>query len=199
MHEKRINLVVEDRLQEEALKKILGSILPKYHIPRVFCKNGRGYIKKKLESFNQASSITPYLVLTDLDRNPCAPDLIKKWVTDFALHPNLIFRVAVREVETWLLADRKNFANFLGVSKDKILREIESEKFPKQLIVRLAKKSKKRLIREKIVPRCKYVKVGPEYNSALVEFILTKWDYKVAAEASNSLSKLILSLRRFEQ
>jgi len=32
-------------------------------------------------------------------------------------HPNFLFRVAVREVEAWLLAHREGIARFLGISE----------------------------------------------------------------------------------
>jgi len=43
----------------------------------------------------------------------------KKWLP-YPKHPNLLFRVAVKEVEAWLLAHRAAFATFLGIS-DKLI------------------------------------------------------------------------------
>ena len=68
-----------------------------------------------MKRFNHGAKGTPFILLTDLDKNECAPMLIQEWLTD-PLHPNLIFRVAVHEVEAWILADREAFAPFLGIS-----------------------------------------------------------------------------------
>ena len=74
------------------------------------CK-GNGKIKRHIDGYNKASKFGYYFVITDLDNNDCAPSLIREWLP---LKPNnqLFFRVAVREIESWLLADRENFANF---------------------------------------------------------------------------------------
>lgn len=41
-------------------------------------------------------------------------------------------------------------------------------------------------------------KKGPEYNSALLPFISTKWDIQAAANQSHSLRKAIAHIRRVD-
>ena len=56
------------------------------------------------------------MVLTDLDMGECAPTLLNEWLL-VPTHHNPLFRVAVREVESWVLADRDRFAKFIGIRK----------------------------------------------------------------------------------
>ncbi|MDF2210039.1 hypothetical protein L1F28_15070 [Arthrospira platensis NCB002] len=42
-----------------------------------------------------------YLVLTDLDKSECPLAIINEWLKSQPKHPNLLFRVAVKEVESW--------------------------------------------------------------------------------------------------
>lgn len=66
--------------------------------------------------WNRAAKGTPFVVLTDLDTAPCPGELIKSWLANDQ-HPNLLFRVAVREVESWLMADTDNFAHYIATRK----------------------------------------------------------------------------------
>ena len=67
-----------------------------------------------------------YFVFTDLDDKPCATFLIEDWfegpIADYPKRraANLLFRIAVHEVESWIMADRESFAKFLGISVHKI-------------------------------------------------------------------------------
>jgi hypothetical protein len=111
-----INLAVEDLLSEAVLRKILLYSEKPYAIGTCFCKGGYDYLKKSILGFNNAAKATPFLVLTDLDRTECPPVLLREWLP-YPKHPNLIFRVAVKEVEAWLLAHRDAFARFLGIQR----------------------------------------------------------------------------------
>jgi hypothetical protein len=73
--------------------------------------NGKGFILNRLPNWNQAARYSPWFVLVDLDREPCAPQVIK----DRLPSPNALmrFRIAVREVESWLMADRPVIERFV--------------------------------------------------------------------------------------
>lgn len=191
-----INLVVEDNVHEFILRKVLETNPDKYILNDVFGKRGNNYIKQKLSSFNQASKFTPYLVLTDLDAINCPPELIQSWI-NFQKSPNLIFRIAVKEAEAWLLGDKQNFSSFLGISANRINDNPESIPQPKEHIVQLARDSRKRKIREDLIPQGTAI-VGRNYNSCLGEFIFNYWDVNAASQKCNSLKRLIKRLKNFE-
>src|ERR1041385_8982694 len=99
-----VHLAVEDDLSESVLRKLLGDTNREYTIGMVFGGRGFGYLRNRVENFNAAAvSGTPIILLTDLDQHGCAPEIIHDWLQQQP-HANLVFRVAVREVESWLLA-----------------------------------------------------------------------------------------------
>jgi hypothetical protein len=107
-----INLAVEDELSELVLRRLLGASGVDYHVGVVNRRGGFGYLRSRVSGWNRAAAGVPFLVLTDLDNAPCPPALLADWLPE-GPHPNLMFRVAVREVEAWLIADRLALARFL--------------------------------------------------------------------------------------
>ncbi|MBD2388232.1 hypothetical protein [Cylindrospermum sp. FACHB-282] len=193
-----INLAVEDPLSEAVLRAILHQSNRPYKVGACYCKQGSGYLKKTINGFNNAAKGTPYIVLTDLDRIECPLELIQKWLPS-PKHPNLLFRIAVREVEAWLLAHREAFANFLGVQEILIPQDVDAINDPKQTLINLAKKSKKRVLREAIVPQPNSTaKVGRDYNGQLVYFVEHFWQVEVAKSFSPSLERAVNAIAIFE-
>ena len=136
------------------------------------------------------------MILLDLDHDAeCAPPIRKEWVSDPA--PNLCFRVAVREVEAWLMADAETLAQFLSVARTRIPPEPENLKEPKTEMVNLARLSRRREIREDMVPRERSRRsVGPAYASRLIEYVETRWRPEEAAKRTNSLRRALMCLDR---
>ncbi|MHB8522513.1 MAG: hypothetical protein ACYDH9_17390 [Limisphaerales bacterium] len=191
-----ITLAVEDELSEHMLRTILVQTKREFLVGTVYGRKGADYLRQTFRAFNMASKGSPYLVLTDLDTHSCVPELIEKW---FACHlnenprrrhPNLVFRVAVREVESWVMADRERFADFLGISRKLIPEQTDTVPDPKELLLQLASKSRNRRLRDDIVPRPgDKRKIGPDYNGRLGEFIHSSWRANVAYAHSASLAR----------
>ncbi|MBF0557106.1 MAG: DUF4276 family protein [Nitrospirae bacterium] len=154
-----IDIVYEDELSGTVIRKLLKHH-NKFSIGNSYPKCGVTKIKKKIKGYNNASIYTPYFVLTDLDTKKCASELIKEWI-DFPKHPNLIFRVAVREVEAWVLADRKGFSSFASVNITKIPPKPDEIADPKLKLLEIIRKSKKRALKEDILPRYDGDRIGP--------------------------------------
>jgi hypothetical protein len=199
-----INLAVEDRLSEQMLRTLLQQCGSAYEVGAVYRKGGHSYLKSKLFGFNRAAKGMPYLMLTDLDRRPCATILIEEWfgceMKDYATrrHHNLLFFIAVREVEAWLLADRESFADFLKIKIDQIPLQPDRVIDPKKLLVDLVRKTKNRRIREDIVPReGSVIPTGPDYNGRLAEFLLKEWRLDAAKSNSPSLHRASNILKSF--
>jgi hypothetical protein len=165
----------------------------------VYGKNGKPYLRRQIEGYNNAAKRLPWLVLVDLDRDAeCAPPLCEQWLPDPALY--LCFRVAVREVEAWLMADGESLSSFLSVARSRIAAEPEQLFDPKTEMVNLARHSRRRQIREDMVPRERSGRqVGPAYASRLMEYVETGWRPEVAAQRAESLRRAIDCLRRLIQ
>lgn len=197
MTEIPVNLVVEDSLSEVVLRVMLKQSGKNFTVGAVHGKKGNSYIREKLPAFNGAARYGRYLVLTDLDRNPCAPQLFRDWLVA-TRQPNLLFRVTVREVESWLLAHRKAFSEFLGIAEAIIPENVDDLDDPKQVLVNLARRSPRKALREAIVPGPKTVRqTGPDYNGRLISFVYQMWQVRVARQKSPSLDRAIKAISKF--
>ncbi len=161
-------------------------------------KAGFGQLKKmapKLVQMCGKAGLFAF-VMTDLDRDECAPSLIRCW---FSINPplpdSLIFCVAVREVEAWLLADRDNLADFLGIAKTNFSAEPENLDYPKRhLLDVIRSKGRKRFHRD-MLPKGN-AHIGPEYNRVLCDFVENHWSIDKAQQCSPSLQRTVNALRR---
>lgn len=99
-----INLVFEDLLSEAVLKQMLTQSQRPFLVGDCWNKKGSGGIKKSLPAFNNAAKGMPYLVLTDLDNADCPLVILSEWLTQ-PKHPNLLFRIAVKEVGLFITCD----------------------------------------------------------------------------------------------
>jgi len=193
-----INLAVEDALSEAVLKEMLKQTQRPFSIGTCLSRGGYGYLKKIIPGLNQAAAGMPYLILTDLDNAECPLAIISSWLTQ-PKHPNLIFRVAIKEVESWLLAHREAFAEFLGITVSLIPANVDKIPDPKQLLINLARKSKKRKLREAIVPeRNSTAKIGKDYNGQLIQFVQNYWQVESAQVNSRSLQRAMNALINFQ-
>jgi hypothetical protein len=158
--------------------------------------HGFGKIKKNIRAYNSAAKYGCYFVVTDLDTQyECAPLLIEDWLS-VRRNDQLLFRVAVREVESWLLADRRNFAAFFSISRELVPLNPDNIPDPKHIVISLAKRSRKRRIREAVVPLDDYASIGPGYNLVFQDYIQNHWDIATAREHSPSLDRTIQALGR---
>lgn len=165
----------------------------------VYGKKGKPHLRQKISGFNNAARRSVWVVLVDLDRDyDCAPPLRADWLPRQS--PLLCFRVAVRAVEAWLLADAERLAAFLGVPGSAVPANPEELDDPKAGLVNLARASRRRDVRRDMVPReGSRRRVGPAYCSRLVEFVKDRWRPGVAASRSDSLRRAVESLREFLQ
>ena len=193
-----IHLAVEDDLSESLLRRVLKDRRA-YAVGPVFKRNGFGYLRKNTTAFNNMARVSPVLLLTDLDRQECAPGLIREWLP-CPRHSDFLFRVAVREIEAWVLAADKPFAGFLGIRKAISYPRPEELPDPKLELLKLAANWAKRDIRDGLVRRdpAGNLKQGPAYNSTLAAFIDSGWDPAVAAGKCSSFQKLLTALATLE-
>lgn len=188
-----VTAAVEGIVDEAVVRKLLeyANAIP----GTVYGKNGKPHLRQKMRGYNNAARHAPWIVLVDLDRDAdCAPPLRRAWLPESA--PYMCFRIAVREVEAWLLADRQRIAAFLGVAQPRIPANPENLEKPKEMMVNLARQSRRRELFEDMVPRPGSGRpVGPAYSSRLIEFASTRWRPDVAFKRCDSLKRAMECLR----
>ncbi len=167
-------------------------------------KHGKQYLLKYMHAYARAAKIEPWIVLIDMDHDADCPVPVRRnWMLRSGFHeplPMLCFRIAIREVESWLLADRERIAQFLGVPAKIVPQNPEALHDPKHEIVTLAARSRLKRIKSEMIPRPEsYRAVGPAYNSRLIQFVMDRkngWRPEIAAQSSESLRRAIACLRR---
>lgn len=157
----------------------------------VHVANGKGNLLRRLRGFNHAATHHPWIVLVDLNSTECAPLLVDAILPEPADLMRL--RVVVRAAEAWLLADTERIARFLSVSTSRIPSDPEAEPDPKATLVDIARRSRRRSIREDMVPTPSGSRrVGPGYEARLIEFLSDEdggWRPGIAAARSESLRR----------
>ena len=185
-----IEAAVEGLLDEAVVKRLAtdaGARIVQIHV-----KGGRAPLLDQLRGYHEAARYSPWLVLCDLDQDECAPAFVGQHLPTPS---DLCLRVAVRSVESWLLAD-PGLASFLGVKQSRLPRRPEMELRPKQSLVNLARSSRRRVIREDVGGEQNHRDPGPRYNDLLIEFVRERWDPRRAAEWAPSLGRAIGAVGR---
>jgi hypothetical protein len=190
-------LVYEDELSEAVLRRLIASSGRPFLVDTAIRAFGGTEIKKSMDKFKNACHVMPHVVLTDLDQLPCPPQLLSDWG---ALHlpAPLLFRVAVREVESWLLADARGLADYLSVPVNRMPQSPDEVPDPKQLLLSIARRSKKkRLVEELTPPHGSRVSIGPLYNARMSAFVREQWNPEAASDASPSLARARRRIQSF--
>lgn len=194
----QIYIVVEDELSEEVARR-LCLLYSEIEIVGCLGKKGFGEIKKSIRGLNQSAKTLNFFVLTDLDTEKCPSELIGKWLKA-PRNPGLVFRVAVREVESWLLADEHGLARYISIPGFKNVGNPDDIKDPKEFVVNAARRSTKKYVRDDLVPPLgSSASQGRGYNSLLGQFVREKWSVRDAMKKSKSLRRTVNRLKELVQ
>ena len=187
-----INAAVEGIVDEAVVTRLIHHAGGR--AGHVYGGTGKDHLRRKIHGYNRAARYTPWIVLIDLDSDAeCAPPVREAWLPEPA--PCLCFRIVVHEIEAWLIADAQTLSTCLSVAPSRIPSNPEDLKHPKDVMVGLARRSRRRNIREDMVPReGSGRRVGPAYTSRLVEYAATAWRPELAARRSDSLRRTIRCL-----
>lgn len=161
----------------------------------VYPVGGKPQLDRRLSGYNEAARYSPWCVLQDLDTDAACPaELVARLLPEPA--PTICFRIVVRAVEAWLMADRQRMASFLSVSRARIPASPEDTPGPKETLVNAARHSNKTAVRDGIVPRPGSGRsVGAGYTSLMIEYARIRWRPEIAAESSESLRRCIACLK----
>lgn len=187
-----VSCAVEGNLDEAVARKLLQAVGAKPGF--VYGKNGKQGLLKRLAGYNNAANSTrcPWLVIVDLDNDAdCAPSFLKQCKLN--LSSCMCFRIAVRAVEAWLLADRQSIATFLRVPASQITPRPERDLLdPKAEMVKLASQSSDARLRAAIVPRPGSGRsIGSGYTACLIEYVHKYWRPSIAAQNADSLRRAL--------
>lgn len=164
-------------------------------------KRGFGHLKKLIPKIcNMATANLRTFILTDLDQEPCSQELIRAWFNSAEPRPipaNILFRIAEREVETWLLADRPGIAGYLGIAEANFSNDPDSLEDPKEHLLNVVRSKGRKRFHKEMLPS-EMAHVGPEYNPRLCDFVNSQWNVGRAAEKSASLQRAVAAINHFK-
>ena len=187
MQDLPIHCIVEELVDEAAVRKLFSELSL---AAGAFYHTSIPAFEARLRRFNQAARHSPWFALCDLDREECASLRLRRFLPDPA--PGMCFRIAVRSVEAWFLADREGIARFLRVARHGVPVAPEDERDPKSRLIALARRSPSRSIREGLVPAAGDRRsVGAEYALMMNEFARDHWSPQRAADRAPSLRRAV--------
>jgi hypothetical protein len=188
---RRVVLVVEDALSEAVMRRIITDAGDHLAVDRPIVTQGSGTMRRDMPKYRAASRAVPHIVVADLDQVRCAVDLRRQWQA-MTIPDTMLFNVAVRETEAWLLADQEGVAVLLGIATNRVPRHADEERDPKRALVNLARRCRNRRLRDELVPAEGSVnQVGPVYTARMSSFVAGSWSVRRARTASPSLARAI--------
>ena len=190
-----IYIATEDEVSEAVAERLVDEVNDDLFISVRMRRGGNSYLRAKLPGLVGTAEKFPVFLLTDLDRLPCPSALIAQWCGALALPESLVFRVAVREVESWLLADNQAFAEFFGVPGHRLPAAPETLADPKRELMTLVRRHGRRAVKQHILPdRRSTAAIGPGYSALLATFVRELWEPARAATRSESLARARMRL-----
>ena len=185
------NVATEDELSESVAERLLRSLSPPVELVNRFRRRGFGYLRKNAGKWRSLARTQAVLLLTDLDRAACPPGLISEWFGEHTRMPDrLLVRVAVREAESWLLADHEAMRSLLD-SHSGLPDAPDTLPDPKQTLLTLARQAPREVRLGLVRQEGTRLRQALRYNSLLSEWVFTEWEPERAAKRSESLRRAI--------
>ena len=162
--------------------------------------DGNSQIFNNLDVYRELSArISSVILFIDLDNKPetpCSPSLLRAHpINNRQSPPQFQIRIAVRTVESWLLADKEGMEQYFGIPQDAIIDNPEELPNPKQVLLNLIKRNATKEVRHGMLP-IDGARVGLEYNNYLTDFINTAWDSTRACANADSLVRAIKGIQK---
>ena len=190
-----IALATEDQLSEAIALRLIAEVATPHHITHKLRKGGVGYLRTKMDSWRQMAEHQVMMVLTDLDHADCLVEFRDQWFNAKQPPANLLLRVAVREVESWVLADHAAMRALIG-PKGVLPPMPDLLADPKQMLLRLAKNAHNQVRQDLLKTIDGNLSPGVGYNSRLTQWVNSTWSPQRAADRSPSLARTRLRLNQ---
>lgn len=185
---KDVALATEDALSEAIGLRLLGELATPITPNLLLRKGGFGYLRSKMDSWRQMAQRQVVFILTDLDQTNCPLVLLNDWIGMNPRPTDLILRIAVREVEAWVLADHEAVRELIG-KKGALPSRPDDLPDPKQHLLSLAKGAPRNVRLDLVKEEGTLASQGIGYNARLTAWVQSDWSPKRAAERSPSLQR----------
>lgn len=190
-----VTVATEDVLSASVATRLMARYAPQSEVTQVLVLDGINNIKARMQDLVQiAGREDLVLVLADMDHpDGCPLYRVSELSGGFTLPRNLLIRIVMPEIESWIMADRTGIAQWLNIPPNIVPRTPESLNDPKRTLVQLASRSRNRTLRQRIAPA--HVlgthRTGAGYNILLREFVTQHWNPDAARNHAPSLARAI--------
>lgn len=192
-----VYLATEDDLSEAVGKKLIEEMVGNNGYIVSIQRKGKNYLRTKIAPLLRTSINLPVLLIADLDNDECPPALIREWVGRMTLTDNFMFRVSVREIESWLLADAESFSNYSGVPFHRIPARPELLVDPKAELLNIVRRHGGVDVKADLLPkRGSGASKGIGYNNSLIRYVNDYWSAPQASVRSESLMRAMNAIER---
>lgn len=182
------SLATEDELSEAVGQRLLDELPTKVAIAHLLRRQGWGYLRSKVPNWIQMARRQNILLLTDLDRLPCPSALLADWLGDQQRPVGLLIRIAVRTIESWILADHEALRRLLGKKAVLPPRPDELDR-PKHHLLELARLAPREVRLDLVKQEGAAASQGLGYNARLCAWVRSSWSPERAAQRSPSLQR----------
>lgn len=189
----QVALATEDALSEAIGLRLLAELPIPVTPSLLLRKDGFGYLRSRMDSWRQLAQRQIVLVLTDLDQVACPLVLRESWLGKMPPPVSLMLRIAVREVESWVLADHDAVRKLIG-KKGTLPPQPDDLPDPKQHLLRLAKLAAREVRDDLLKETGAVASQGIGYNHRLTDFVRSDWSPERAAQRSPSLHRTRIRL-----
>ena len=189
-----VALATEDELSEAVGRRLLAETNGGLRPSLLFRQGGFGYLRTNVDKWCELALRVPVVLLTDLDKSRCPRRLLDQWLGKRTQPNDFIFRVAVRETESWLLADHVAIRQLVG-PRGRLPPNPDELPEPKSFLLKLASRANKEVRDDLVAQRGAISSQGIGYNTRLSIFVQNAWDPERAAQRSQSLSRARERLR----
>lgn len=187
-------LATEDVLSEAIGLRLLSELPVPVTPSLLLRKSGFGYLRAGMHNWRQLAQRQCVLILTDLDQIACPVAMRSDWLGKTPVPAGLLLRIAVREIESWVLADHEALRLLLG-PKGTLPPKPDTLPDPKQHLLKLAKLAPRAIRDDLVKEKGAIASQGIGYNQRLTAWVSTDWSPERAAQRSPSLHRTRLRLR----
>jgi hypothetical protein len=185
-----IALATEDELSEAVGYRLIAEWKGALEVGLPLRRGGNGYLRSRMRNSGEIFRQMPVLIITDLDQRPCSSVLRSEWLASTPTFGDLLLRVAVREVESWLMADTDAMRALLGRrATAQLPSNPESIANPKEFLLHLASSGPRDVRRDLCPSPGSVARQGLGYNARLCRFVADVWNPERAASRSDSLRR----------
>jgi hypothetical protein len=171
-----IGIVVEGTTDRFAAQRLLAACDLQVDASRVIVTGGKQRFDARIAKYNEAAKFLPWLALRDADRDADGcPVALRRRLLVGPQSEALCLRLAVRTIDAWLLADRAAFSDYFAVPMSRIPIDPERLDRPKDALTNVCRSTRRRAVRQAMVPPDGSHGPGPEYTANIINYCRAAW------------------------